>query len=284
MDDFIGVRGVMEPHRLEELCERSDVRGLLQLATYVGAVGATSTLMTLTWGTVWCVPFFLLQGLLLSFVYAPQHECSHYTPFKSRWLNVWVGRLCGFINLYPNDYHRFNHFTHHRHTQDWEKDPELLVRSLFRTPGQYLVQLTGWPLTWGRLCVTWQQALFGKADVWFLSESQRRHVILVSRWQLAGYFAVIASALALESWWPLYYWIGPFLCMRWTYMLEGIGEHTGLSHEPNTLLNTRILKTNAFMRWLTWNMNYHAVHHHLSERAVLPPPRALPRSRGAGRV
>ena len=261
MDDFIGVRGVMEPERLEELSARSDASGLLQLASHAGAIAATTWLMTWTWGTWWCVPVFLFQGLVLNFVYAPQHECSHYTAFKTRWLNVWVGRLCGFINLYPNDYHRWNHFAHHRHTQDWEKDPELLVREVFRTPGQYLFELSGWPTTWGRFYTTWRQALLGTAPDWFLSDTQRRQVLLVSRWQVAGYLTVLASAIVFRSWWPIYYWIGPYLCMRWTYWLEGYGEHTGLSHAPNTLLNTRILKTNAFMRWLNWNMNHHSVHH-----------------------
>jgi fatty acid desaturase len=261
VDDFIGVRGVMEPERLEALARRSDARGLAQLASHAGAIAVTVWMMELSWGTWGCVPFFLLQGLLLNYVYAPQHECSHYTAFKSRWINVWVGRLCGFINLYPNDYHRWNHFTHHRHTQDWDKDPELAVRDVFRTPGQYLLELTGWPATWGRFANSWRQALLGKADDWFLTDAQRRQVILASRWQVAGYVAVLASAIFWHSWWPLYFWIGPYLCMRWTYWLEGLGEHTWLTHEPNTLLNTRILKTNQFMRWLNWNMNHHSVHH-----------------------
>ena len=41
--------------------------------------------------------------------------------------------------------------------------------------------------------------------------------------------------------------------MRWTYWLQGLGEHGGLTHEPYTLLNTRTLTTNAFMRWVNWN-------------------------------
>ena len=261
MDDFIGVRDVMAPERLEALSARSDTRGLLQLAGHASAIALTTWFMSLTWGSWWCVPFFLFQGLLLNFVYAPQHECSHYTAFKTRWLNVWVGRLCGFINLYPNDFHRWNHFTHHRHTQDRAKDPELLVREVFRTPGQYLFELTGWPATWGRFLNTWRQALLGRADEWFLSEGQRQHVIVVSRWQVVGYLIVLASAIALQSWWPINYWIGPYLCMRWTYWLEGYGEHTGLTNEPNTLLNTRILKTTRLMTWLNWNMHHHSVHH-----------------------
>ena len=78
---------------------------------------------------------------------------------------------------------------------------------------------------------------------------------------VAGYAVVLASAVAAQSWWPLYYWIGPFVLMRWTYVLQGGGEHFGLTHEPNTLLNTRTLTTNAFMRWLNWNMTYHTAHH-----------------------
>ena len=53
----------------------------------------------------------------------------------------------------------------------------------------------------------------------------------------------------------------PLFTLKWVYWLQGLGEHTGLTHEPNTLLNTRTFKTNAFMRWLHWNMVYHTAHH-----------------------
>ena len=49
--------------------------------------------------------------------------------------------------------------------------------------------------------------------------------------------------------------------MHWFYWVDGLGEHGGLTHEPHTLLNTRTLETNAFMRWVNWNMTYHTVHH-----------------------
>ena len=52
MDDFIGVHGVMEPERLEELSPRSDARGLLQLTSHAGAIGANSLLLAWTWGGI----------------------------------------------------------------------------------------------------------------------------------------------------------------------------------------------------------------------------------------
>ena len=83
----------------------------------------------------------------------------------------------------------------------------------------------------------------------------------VARFYVAGYMAIAVAAVAAQSWWPVYYWLGPFLLMRWTYWLQGLGEHTGLTHEANTLANTRTFRTNAFMRWVNWNMTYHTVHH-----------------------
>ena len=128
MHDFIGVDGVIERERLEQLSQRSDGPALLQLASHVGAIAANTALLAWSWGTWWSVPFFLLQGMLISFLYAPQHECDHRTAFKTRWLNLWVGRVCGFLIFIPSEFHRCSHFAHHRHTQDWEKDTEILGR------------------------------------------------------------------------------------------------------------------------------------------------------------
>ena len=44
-------------------------------------------------------------------------------------------------------------------------------------------------------------------------------------------------------------------------MLQGLGEHTGLPHRPETLFNTRTFRTGFFFRWVNWNMTYHCVHH-----------------------
>ena len=63
--------------------------------------------------------------MLVNFLFAAQHECNHYTAFKTRWANDVVNRITGFVLLYPRSYERWYHFEHHRHTQDWDRDPEL---------------------------------------------------------------------------------------------------------------------------------------------------------------
>jgi len=259
MDDFIGVRGVIDPARLAVLAERRNRPGLAYLASHWGAIAANSAAMAWTWGTVWCVAFFVFQGLLINYLYAPQHECDHRTAFRSRWLNHVVGWVCGFAIFNPSAYHRLSHFTHHRHTQDWEKDPEL-GRGPVSNAWQYLRHLSGMPLLRGRIRVLVRYVAGGPGE-WYMTEGQRRTVVHHVRWHVAGYAAVAGCALLMQSWWPLYYWVGPFVLMRWSYHLQGLGEHLGLTHSANTLLNTRTYRTNAFMRWVNWNMSYHAVHH-----------------------
>ena len=259
MQDFIGAKGVIAKERLAELSERRNGPAFLYLASHWGAIALNAAAMHYAWGTWWCVPLFLLQGLLINFLYAPEHECDHFTAFRTRRLNEAVAFVCGFIIFNANSDHRWSHYTHHRNTQNWDRDTEL-ARGPIRTTGGYLLYLAGVTLIRHKIPRIFLHAL-GRADDWYLTAGQRRSVIACARWMVAGYAAVLVSAVAAQSWWPLYYWIGPFVLMRWTYMLQGGGEHVGLTHEPNTLLNTRTLTTNAFMRWLNWNMTYHTAHH-----------------------
>ena len=43
--------------------------------------------------------------------------------------------------------------------------------------------------------------------------------------------------------------------------VQNITEHTGLTHEADTIHNTRTIKTWPVFRWLAWNMQYHTAHH-----------------------
>ena len=259
MQDFIGAKGVISTERLAELSTRRNWPGLVQLAGHFGAIAATSWGLSVNWGSWWSMPLFILQGILLNYLYAPTHECDHLTAFKSRWLNIWVARLCGFVIFNPSDHHRWTHFVHHRNTQDWQKDTEL-ERPEIRSAGQYLLALSGFPLIRSKLKRIWCHA-FISADEWYLTPSQQQDVKQAARWHVTGYAVALGSALVLQSWWVLVFWWGPFFLMRWSYMLQGLGEHTGLTHQPHTLWNTRTFSTNWFMRWVNWNMTYHCVHH-----------------------
>ncbi len=260
MQDFVGVQGVIPKQRLVELNRRSNTRGFLQLGSHIGAIAVCSVALHQTWGTWWAIPFFLVQGILINFLFACQHECNHATAFRARGINTWVARVCGFMLFYPCDYEKWLHFTHHRYTQDDAKDPELTLRPEFTSAAQYLRVLSGLPFFYNRWRSLVHQAS-GIADDWYLTGKQRAVVVRAARWHLFGYGVVAFSAVFFNSAWPLIYWVGPIMCTKWVYWLQGLQEHLVLTHAPDTLHNTRTSKTNFLMRWLNWNMTYHTVHH-----------------------
>jgi fatty acid desaturase len=263
MDDWVAKRGLalIEPKRLRQLSERSNARGLLQLASQLGAIGLAGTGLLLSRGSWWSVPFFLAHGILLNCLYAGQHEMSHWTAFKSRWLNNLAGEIIGFIVIYPFTWDRWFHFAHHRNTQEWAKDPELLIRGPY-TLGSYLLNLAGLSYWYGRVRSTSRLA-FGviPAYVHWLNDDQRAQVIVEARWHVAGYVAIAMLSLFFQSWLAVELWLAPMLATKAFHQLQNIGEHTGLTHHPDTLKNTRTLTGPAWLRWLMWNMSYHTAHH-----------------------
>ena len=92
-------RELIAPARLRDLMQRSDLIGAAQLGSHVLAIAVSGTLLWLSWGTLWAVPVFMLHGVMLNFLYAGQHELSHETVFKTKWLNEAFGRLIGFLMI-----------------------------------------------------------------------------------------------------------------------------------------------------------------------------------------
>ncbi|MED5352721.1 MAG: fatty acid desaturase, partial [Pseudomonadota bacterium] len=106
------------------LTERSDWRGLGQLAGHLSLIGLC------LWGNVvgeGAVRFaaMLGQGVGMVFLFTAMHECSHSTAFRSRQLNLAVGMLAGLTLLIGPKWFFYFHQDHHKFTQDPDRDPEL---------------------------------------------------------------------------------------------------------------------------------------------------------------
>ncbi len=101
----------------------SDRAGLWHLARHLGLILLCGGLIA---GGVplWWV-LLPVQGVLLVFLFTLEHECTHRTPFRSRWLNEVVGHGCGIVLLLPFRWFRAFHLAHHRWTNLPGQDPEL---------------------------------------------------------------------------------------------------------------------------------------------------------------
>ncbi len=66
------------------LTRRNDRSGLGYLCGHFAAIGVSGTGIYLVSGTLFMVPMMLVHGILLACLFAPMHECSHGTAFRTR--------------------------------------------------------------------------------------------------------------------------------------------------------------------------------------------------------
>ena len=253
------IRGkVIEPGKLRQMMQRSDLRGAMQAGSHFGTIMVTGALLWATWGTWWAVPLFMIQGVLINFLYAGQHELSHGTPFKTKWLNEWLGRLIGFLMIFPRDFDLIMHTAHHKWTQDWERDGEL-VREPY-TLKTYLLWVLG-PTYWWTRFTRLYRLCRGIVIEPYIRPDQEHVVVREARMHVAIYAAIALVSIVAQSWAAVILWLAPMLVMKFVHQLQNTIEHLGLSHEANIFENTRSTRTNALLRWMCWNMQYHTAHH-----------------------
>ena len=108
------------------------LREYLTIAAVIGgAVGFAEwrSAWGLGWG--WNVPVFaaaiVLVGALQHRLAGLGHEACHYTFLRNKFLNDFVAdAFCMFPILTSLHLYRVFHMAHHQHTNDWERDPDLV--------------------------------------------------------------------------------------------------------------------------------------------------------------
>ena len=80
------------------------------------------------WGTWWCVPFFVVYGVLYgSGGDWRWHECGHGTAFRTQWKNDVVYQLACFMMVRNPVVWRWSHARHHTDTIIVGRDPEIIT-------------------------------------------------------------------------------------------------------------------------------------------------------------
>ncbi|MGI9407945.1 MAG: fatty acid desaturase [Hyphomicrobiaceae bacterium] len=245
-----------EPDR-RRLLERSNRAGLLHLLGHSAALVLTGTWI-MTGAAGW--PFALVvHGFLLIFLFSPLHETIHETAFASRRINRAVAVVCGFFLILPPRWFRAFHFAHHRHTNDPERDPELATQPPATWP-EYLWRLTGLPV-WREHIAGLVRIAAGTRQDRFVSANARGKIVREARWFLAGYGCLIAVSIFSDSLVLVWLWVLPALLGQPFLRAYLMAEHTLCPHVGNMLENSRTTFTARLMRFIAWNMPYHAEHH-----------------------
>lgn len=240
----------------EQLQQRSDRAGLRHLALYVGLLGASSV------GIAAQVPLWPLllipQGLLLVFLFTLSHECTHKTPFKSAWINEAAGHLVSVPIILPFTWFRYFHLAHHKWTNHPENDPELAGKPRPEDWASLLLYLSGWPY-WLGMVKTLLSNVRGRIDAPYLPARQHGAIRTEAR-ILLGLYALAIFSLFFT---PILFWLWilPVLICQPALRLYLLAEHGLCPPVANMLENSRTTFTNRMIRFLAWNMPYHAEHH-----------------------
>lgn len=241
-----------------DLAQRRNAPGLWRLGGHLAVLTATGSLCLATRG-LWLFPAMLLHGVVLSFLFCPLHESIHRTAFRAGWLNRIVADVVGFLMVLPPRWFTAFHLAHHRFTQDPARDPELASAKPTRI-GRYLYVLSGfeyWSRAWTGLLVR----AWGKADDAFLDTRLRARTVREARAYLGLYALAALIAVTFGPRPFLVLWIGPALLGQPFLRAYLLAEHWGCPAVKDMWANTRTTLSLAPVRWLAWNMPFHAEHH-----------------------
>ena len=193
-------------------------------------------------------------------MFAVVHECCHRTAFASNKLNDVVAWWAGVLSGYNSSFYRRYHKWHHRYTRIEGNDPELediQPSNLW----EYLTEISGYNWWLGKI-KTHLRVATGKLDnMPYISEDAKAEVINSTRWQLTVYGIAIACSLVCQQPWFVSLWLLPLAVGQPTLRFVLLAEHTGCTKDNNLLTNTRTTLTWFPIKFIMWNMPFHAEHH-----------------------
>lgn len=212
----------------------------------------------------WALPLWaaiLLHGVLTYFSYTPLHEAAHGNVHGTHDRLAWLGDLCGrlvspFIAV-PYTTHRVEHFTHHRYTNQPDRDPDFIVAGM---SGGFIAFLTH------GIRFLWMQNTFLFREHWAtMGAAERRaywiEVATAIGWRVAA-FVWLASAQGPAAAAALLiggYLIGAFFTAYWFAYRPHLPYR-----EPARWRNTNSLLMPAWLKPLEWfwlGQNLHSIHH-----------------------
>ena len=241
--------------------EPRDGPGLLFLASHTALLAATGWLVVASWGSGWAAPAVFVHGVVIVHLFAPFHETAHGHAFRTPWLNRAVGGVTGLAIGIPPTSFKWEHFAHHTHTNDPERDPQLIPMG--RSALGYFLYASALPYfanLFGSLA-RYAAGRFNATESGFLDAAQRARVRREAIAMWAVYGACAAGSVVWESGALVQLWLLPRLAGEPVMRIIRMSEHVGCPLTDDVFRNTRTVLTLAPLRWLAWNMAYHAEHH-----------------------
>ncbi|HEY2340206.1 MAG TPA: fatty acid desaturase [Steroidobacteraceae bacterium] len=246
---------------LKRLYMRSNKAGAIQTLAHLYLLVAGAVLILETMGSWWLVPALILQAVFINALFGAMHESVHYGSFRTRWLADVLAFFSGAAILNNAGFYRHYHLAHHRYTQDPDRDPELITSGTPSTWGSYLLRVSALPFLALRVRDIFLFPFGYRGDVDYIHPAAWTEVRRWGRLLLAFYAALLAGSLVLQTTFLLWVWLIPLLIGLPLLRLYLVCEHTLCPNSDDGFSNTRTTISNPIVRFLMWNLPYHAEHH-----------------------
>ena len=253
-------RDIVGPKRLAQLMRRQDRSGLLFALFHFSAAGCTGYMLYSALDTAWFYPVLLLHGFIIVRLFAPYHEASHGTVFKTKWLNDTLYWITGLILMMPPLAFKYEHADHHTYTQDPERDAQYVEANNLR---QYLWYGSALPYFYNiakNLLLQpfgWMSAITRHA----VPDTERKKVQREACIFLCVYAGLAALSIFYQTWAVFIFWLVPRVIMEPVERLIRMTEHVCCAQSPDMMENSRTVLLNPLLSLLSWHMPYHSAHH-----------------------
>ena len=246
---------------LRDLYQRSNGQGAWRTGAHAGLLAGGAWLIHVAGRTWWLPVALLLQGVFVVSLFAAMHECVHASAFRSRRPNAVVAWIAGLGILYNATYYRQFHFAHHRYAQDPARDPELITAPAPRSRTEYWWRasaLSYWKARWSNLARL-SRGRFDGLD--FIPQTAHAEIVRSTRGTVLVLVLLAVGSLWLGSAALMWYWLLPLALALPLLRLYLLTEHTGCTEDDDGFTNTRTTVSLWPVRFLMWNLPYHAEHH-----------------------
>lgn len=283
--DIHWIKARISPEDLRRFTQRSDFKGLCQSLGFLLLLAATGGAAYYAYAhSRWVLMAFALyfHGTFYMRFGDALHELSHNTVFASRWLNVGMTELYGWLfwPWNPHLYRLSHQGYHHRYTLHQGSDGEdvpnyvqitprlvfeqffsvIQVKDLFRNLVR-LFTLTPTSKGWrgrGIRLDAWEQFVLQNAG-----EKDLRQVRRAAVASLVGHVIFVAACIYFGLWFlPVLVTLAPFYGAGFLSFIAGVHQHTACeANHPDFRISCGDVILDPFSSFLYWHMEYHIEHH-----------------------
>ena len=196
-----------------------------------------------------------VMGLILTGFLNAAHDCLHNTFLDSKRSNRVAGSLWCALILKNFTLFKHSHLVHHRYTRvPGDTEPPMHFPTASAYFGSFFrVAIVAWL---GRCVGT----TLGRFPPFIDTDEKRRAVrqdnVVVGAWLIViVILTCLSPRVVIEIYWVPTLFIAPML------HLTALPEHYGCDEGSRVYDNTRSVVSNALLRFIMWNGNYHAQHH-----------------------